>query len=560
MRSFLHKAKDAIHETLHDHSTPTQHTVQRQQVPMTSQDPNYCALPSAPTSNDVFRYRYQHGTNLGSIFVLEKWLSGSMFPSNATAQQSSELEAVKASVSAIGLNATRAKWEQHWQSAISDSDFSWLVNSASCTSIRLPVGYFTLGPHFCKSTPFEPYASVYTNAWSIVKSIVSSCHSHGIGVLLDLHALPGGANTGDHSGTNSGIAALWGNQANLDLATKCLAYMAQEIRNVPLDGVIGLQICNEAEYNAPGMYSWYDTVIAQTCSIDPSIPLYISDSWDLSQCISYTLGKNSSNSAAAATNPVIIDTHYYWAFSDANKAMSPQQIIADVSNKMTELDGKDGSIVDRGAVQVVVGEYSCVMDGSSWSKAGGGDRGELVKQFGNAQSNRWQQRAGGSFFWTYKMDWMPGGDWGFVQQCTPNTTPPPPPSPSPAVYPPWNLTLSPSDVSSRVSTAQSQQDNSRVVAVQQHTDYWNQTAPGQNFGHWRFEAGWKLGFSDAISFFSARSNSLLGPLLAGGDKIGCLEVWIHKRLGETGQVGDFLWEWEQGFRRGVSDFYGLAGV
>ena len=66
---------------------------------------------------------------------------------------------------------------------------------------------------------------------------------------------------------------------NLALATKCLAYMAQEIRNTPLEGVIGLQVCNEAEYNAPGMYAWYDSVIAQISSIDPSIPLYISDGW-----------------------------------------------------------------------------------------------------------------------------------------------------------------------------------------------------------------------------------------------------------------------------------------
>lgn len=49
--------------------------------------------PAPPTAIDIFRYRYQHGTNLGSIFVLEKWLHPKMFEKDA--QGSSELEAVK---------------------------------------------------------------------------------------------------------------------------------------------------------------------------------------------------------------------------------------------------------------------------------------------------------------------------------------------------------------------------------------------------------------------------------------------------------------------------------
>lgn len=45
-----------------------------------------------PTVTDVLRYRYHHGTNLGTIFVLEQWLSPSMFVSGG----SSELDAVTA--------------------------------------------------------------------------------------------------------------------------------------------------------------------------------------------------------------------------------------------------------------------------------------------------------------------------------------------------------------------------------------------------------------------------------------------------------------------------------
>jgi len=47
-----------------------------------------------PTVNDIFRYRYQHGTNLGSIYILERWLTGSMYIDGVSGD--SELDAIKA--------------------------------------------------------------------------------------------------------------------------------------------------------------------------------------------------------------------------------------------------------------------------------------------------------------------------------------------------------------------------------------------------------------------------------------------------------------------------------
>ena len=46
------------------------------------------------TLQDIYRYRYHHGANLGSIFVLEKWLFSRMFDDSA--QGGSELDAVQA--------------------------------------------------------------------------------------------------------------------------------------------------------------------------------------------------------------------------------------------------------------------------------------------------------------------------------------------------------------------------------------------------------------------------------------------------------------------------------
>lgn len=265
-------------------------------------------------------------------------------------------------------------------------------------SVRLPIGYFTLGPAYCHHTPFSHASGVYENAWPAVRNLVSRCYSRGIGVLIDFHAVPGGANPNEHSGTNSGKAELWHHKSNLELATRCLCFIAHEVRN--MDGVIGIQLCNEADGDAPGMYEWYGKVIAEIGSIDNTMPLYISDAWNLGQAAGYSNGRNSLR--AGMTNPIVIDTHLYWAFSDDDKRKAPQQIIQEVPGKLSGLDGHDGNVVDHGAAQAVVGEYSCVLTEDSWAKAAG-EKDRLVVEFGQAQSHTYQHRAGGSFFWTYRM-------------------------------------------------------------------------------------------------------------------------------------------------------------
>jgi aryl-phospho-beta-D-glucosidase BglC (GH1 family) len=92
------------------------------------------------------------------------------------------------------------------------------LSASGRNKLHHPIGYFTLGPNYCENTPFAPYLQVYVNAWSLARLFVASARAHGVGVLVDLYALLGGVNTGEHSGTNGGVAVLWNNKANLTLA------------------------------------------------------------------------------------------------------------------------------------------------------------------------------------------------------------------------------------------------------------------------------------------------------------------------------------------------------
>ena len=82
---------------------------------------------------------------------------------------------------------------------------------------------------------------------------------------------------------------------------------------------------------------------------------------------------------------------------------------------------------------------------------------------------------------------------------------------------------------------------------------------------------WHLGWQDAKDFFCARSEGILTcgdkgekHIQDGGDKIGALDLWVLKRMKEA-KCADkgtckFGWEWEQGFRSGIDQFYLAVGV
>jgi len=362
--------------------------------------------------------------------------------------------------------------------------------------------------------------------------------------------VPGGANPADHSGTNSGRVELWGSIFNLQFAKSCLVFLASEITT--MEGVLGLQLCNEAESNAPGMYEWYSSVVAAIAKVDATIPLYISDGWNLSNAVEYAQRKNSVSSN---TNPIVIDTHLYWAFSDADRSKSAKDIIAEVPRKLSELENKQGDVVTRGAVEAIVGEYSCVLDDQTWHRTLGRtdacpERTQYANNFGNVQSTRYQQRSSGAFFWTWKMDWMDGGEWGFVQQVKNN-----------AIRPPANFTIPSHDVSAILVRALRARDARRDAALASHADYWNRQQAAQTYEHWRFGRGFECGYADALAFFGMRLEAQLGGRSrAGADKIGSLELWIRKRMADAGMGGPCAWEFEAGFRQGVLGFYDEAGV
>ena len=142
-----------------------------------------------------------------------------------------------------------ARWalEQHWDTFINQSDFEYLA-SIGINTVRLPIGYWNLGPSFCQDTPFEAYSDVYRNSWSRIMRAINMAANVGISVLIDLHGAVGSQNGQPHSGISDGTTNLFKDPLNVEKTLKVLTYLMQQL--VSVTNIAGIQVLNEPE-NVP---------------------------------------------------------------------------------------------------------------------------------------------------------------------------------------------------------------------------------------------------------------------------------------------------------------------
>ena len=124
----LHAEPPPAYQQAYSHIPKAPSDINRPVLPLDGMSQDGPNRISDPTANDIYRYRYHHGTNLGSIFVIERWLHNSRFPDSADG--SSELACVQSWVEKIGIEQTRKKFEDAWANAVSDADIQWLANEA----------------------------------------------------------------------------------------------------------------------------------------------------------------------------------------------------------------------------------------------------------------------------------------------------------------------------------------------------------------------------------------------------------------------------------------------
>lgn len=314
------------------------------------------------------------GVNLGGWFVLERWMTPSLF-AGTSARNEFELSMTEQG---------RARIRAHHTSFITKRDLIWLVEQG-IEIIRVPIGHWTLGGD-------ERYVSAEKRLdWLMETSL-----SLGLKVLLDLHAAPGAQNRAEHSGSGNTLSdknsIKWLNDTVAQQRTiESLVAVAERYRHLP--NVWGIELLNEPAVDISGLkLAWFyrRAYKAMIKAARPGTRIVFSDGYAplrLTNCF-WLMKKREF--------PVVLDVHIYQVFGDNNKNKRFEQHTAQL--KWTKWFLR----FLRLQQPVIVGEWSAMLP----LKASH----DMTKQYIKAQLRSFTGSQA-QFFWNYKTE--SEGRWNY---------------------------------------------------------------------------------------------------------------------------------------------------
>ncbi|KAF2711909.1 glycoside hydrolase family 5 protein [Pleomassaria siparia CBS 279.74] len=124
------------------------------------------------------------GVNLGGWFVLEPWITPSMFEDSAAVDEYTLTQI-------LGKSAAQTKLSQHWNTWITQDDFNQIAG-AGLNHVRIPLGYWSV-----LARDGDPYVQ---GAYDVLGKALDWAQGAGLKVMIDLHGAPGSQNGFDNSG------------------------------------------------------------------------------------------------------------------------------------------------------------------------------------------------------------------------------------------------------------------------------------------------------------------------------------------------------------------------
>ncbi|TVY14753.1 Glucan 1,3-beta-glucosidase [Lachnellula arida] len=273
------------------------------------------------------------GVNLGGWFVLEPWITPSIFQPWANGGGVVDEYTFTA---AVGKDAATQQLAQHWGSWITDDDFKQIAQ-AGLNHVRIPIGYWALNP-----LDGDPYVQ---GQLPYLDSAIKSARNYSLKVMLDLHGAPGSQNGFDNSGRNGSID--WQSGDNVQNTLTAITNLADRYKN-DLDVVTAIELINEPanwgldmdqlkEYYYNGWGNVRNTA-GDTAVVIHDAFLNIDSYW------------NGFMNAGSGVYNVILDTHVYQVFSQQEVARSPCEHVQNACS-----NGPDVSSTDK---WLIVGEWS----------------------------------------------------------------------------------------------------------------------------------------------------------------------------------------------------------
>ncbi|KAF2661654.1 glycoside hydrolase family 5 protein [Lophiostoma macrostomum CBS 122681] len=333
------------------------------------------------------------GVNLGSLFIIEPWMTNDTCVSMGCDKTKSESDCVVA----LGQDAANNAFQKHWDTYITEQDLDD-IKAYGLNTIRVPVGFWMLEDLIHDDEHFPQGGLKYLDrlaGWAADRNIY---------VILDLHGAPGAQDAKQPFTGQYVSEATFYTPPNYTRACKFLQFMTSRIHTTAAYRTTGmLEVVNEPQRNHPDLVStYYATAYAQIRAIESK--LNILDAHRLTiQFMDKAWGAGNA-ADVVGTNPkagVAYDRHNYLKY--ANIAQTKDAYIN--ASCATVLG-------DGGDTPTVVGEWSIAVGSKvqaqpQWDPTKEGNK-EWYTRYWAAQVSAYEKGAGW-VFWSWKTEL--GGNW-----------------------------------------------------------------------------------------------------------------------------------------------------
>ena len=374
------------------------------------------------------------GVNLGGWFVLEPWITPSIFQPWASSMAVVDEYTY---TQTLGKDAASAALKNHWNTWITQDDFKQ-IGQNGLNHVRIPIGYWAVAP-----LDGDPYVQ---GQLDVLDQAIGWAKNANLKILLDLHGAPGSQNGFDNSGRYGAIN--WQQGDTVSQTITAIQNLAKRYSG-DTDVVTAIELLNEPfgfSLNLDEVKSFYQSGYQTVTGASSNYATCIQDAFQDFQ----TYWNGFMTQASSGDQNVLLDTHQYQIFSPSQVAMSPSDHVSAACSLGPKLAGTDkwtivgewtGAQTDcaqwlNGLGKGARYDGSLANSGSSYvgscaGKATGTvadlspDDQNNLKHFIDAQLDAYEQHTGW-IFWTWKTESAP--EWHLQNLTAAGIFPNPPTS------------------------------------------------------------------------------------------------------------------------------------
>lgn len=228
------------------------------------------------------------GVNTGGWFVLEPWITPSIFEGNSAIDEWTFTEQ-------LGKDAAKSKLQNHWNSWITQADFNQMA-AAGLNHVRIPIGYWSVIPR-----AGDPYVQ---GAYEKLGEALNWASDAGLKVMIDLHGAPESQNGFDNSGKYGGVN--WQKGDSVQYTINVLNKIRDDYASHP--AVSAIELLNEPlgpNLNMDTVRQFYMDGWGNLKNSDVAVTFH--DAFE---------GVTSWNNWGAGMWNLLLDTHHYEIFTN----------------------------------------------------------------------------------------------------------------------------------------------------------------------------------------------------------------------------------------------------